>query len=34
MTDTDVGDYMYDNSLYLWEEMNAVNNNHMDTDEK
>ena len=33
MRNTDVGDYMYDNSPYLWGEMNAVNNNHMDTDE-
>jgi hypothetical protein len=33
MTNTDVGDYMHDNSPYLWGEMNAVNNNHMDTDE-
>ena len=30
MRDTDD---MYDNSPYLWGEMNAVNNNHMDTDE-
>jgi len=33
MTDTDVGNYMYDNSPYLWGEMNGVYNNPMDTDE-